>query len=123
MSVLLVAVAGCTAGGEQARRHDTQLRSIAVSAKTVGDAWTAGWVSQRYAGSALRQLHQQVERERATLAANIRRRVEPRTAAAIHVAEALGASLAQLLADVDAGDSAAVRRDLARLPGPPRGPP
>lgn len=106
----------CQSTQDVIQQQREKLESLGASTRLVADDWLAGQLSRRYTSTAFDALYEQVEQQRATLAASPEALADTRGAALSQQAEQLSRTIAAMGQDVERGDTAALRARLTRIP-------
>jgi len=117
LSTLLPQCIGCGSGSVNLEQHQQKLRSLRSTVVNVADAWLNGATSTRFSTAALERAFELLARERDGLATNPVQLADARVDSLVRDAEQLERTLAAIAADLQAHDSAGVRRQLADLNG------
>ena len=113
---LALGVFACSSPDSQLQDQQKALRGLHASTTAVGDAWVHGDASPTYVRTALQQTLQLLDKQRASLNASPQLLLDPRGIALSRDAEQLSRTLAALIQDARARDTAAARQHLAEVP-------
>ena len=115
-----IGLAACSADAAL-EQHQETLESLGASTAAIADAWLEGAASGTYVRTALEQMYQLVEQERAALAGKPSALADSRGAHLSEAADRLSRLLALMILDVERRDASALRQRVAQIPiRPPR---
>lgn len=109
----------CSSPDKQIEDARKKISGLAATTQAVGEAWTQGDVSSRYARTAFEQTLQMLDEQRASLGTSPQVLLDPRGASLSREAEELSRALAALIQDAERQDSNAARQHLSRVPPQP----
>jgi len=115
LSTLVTLGVACGSDSANLEQHQQKLRSLRSTVVTVADAWLSGATSTTFSTAALERAFELLAKERDAIATNPVQRADARVDSLVRDAEQLERTMAAIAADLQAHDSAGVRRQLAEL--------